>query len=1082
MSDIFLIKRQAKFVVWLVLFLTFIALPVKSQNYFFDNFGIKQGLSEQKVNTLLQDSKDYIWLGTANGISRFDGKKFENFTSHDSIAPGGVKCIIEDSLGYIWFGHLDGGISRYNGSKFEQVGFDSLELNGDITSIAQIDNKIWFTSYREGAILADFPVNDIKHIKSKQFIGGKDNLSDLIVGSSVNRDGSFICMAEYPYIVDLKRYNKQENKFEDYRMPNMTKDFSTSCLLEDRKGNRWFGTYNGGLYKYIMSESRMVFYDLIREGVSSNAVICLTEDRNGRIWVGTWGGGVAVFDGDSITVLNERNGLKATNIHDIIEDVEGNILIADKDNGLTIFKGFAFMTVNEKIGEKQLLPDPNVNAIFRDKKNGMWFGTNKGISLYYPESEKQTVFYNEADNSINEEISVFREDRDGNLWIGTNKANYGGVILYNMKSSKFESQQYINSVFYRYGKLRALEIDKHNNLWIGTDEGVTIGTINKENFRHFQFLDTLVVKIITTLYCDPKGDMWIGTVPNGDKPGLFKFTGSDKEIQTVSNEDFRMISAFTGIEPRAVVMDNNGVLWIGTNEGLLAYRNDSIILRVTSNDGLLSNVINLLTAGDDGSIYVGTNYGLNRYFPDSKRIFSYTERNGFPGIETKPNAVYKSESGDLWFGTANGATKLIPEKTSIAELEPMTHIMGMRINYEPREMLAGLKLKYNERSVLFDYYSICLTNPDVVKYKVKLEGADEDWRPVTDQTRAIYSALPAGKYTFNVIACNSQGIWNSNPVTFSFIIKPPFYLRWWFILISAILIVVVFVIYIKIREQHLVKEKIVLEQKVKERTAEVVQKGMEIEEKNRDITASIRYAERIQRAMLPREDTFSETFVLFLPKDIVSGDFYWMYDNGDNQFIAVCDCTGHGVPGAFMSIIGHNSLNKVVREYGITRPAAILDQLNTEVLKALMQRNEETINDGMDMALVAFDRKNWTLNYAGAYNPLYVVRNGEVFVYKGDRFPIGMTAVGGKKSFTNQTVDIQPGDMIYMCTDGYADQFGSAEVKKYKSGNIKKLLSEIWNLPVAEQRKRLSDELEEWRGDLQQVDDILFIGKRIPGN
>ena len=134
-----------------------------------------------------------------------------------------------------------------------------------------------------------------------------------------------------------------------------------------------------------------------------------------------------------------------------------------------------------------------------------------------------------------------------------------------------------------------------------------------------------------------------------------------------------------------------------------------------------------------------------------------------------------------------------------------------------------------------------------------------------------------------------------------------------------------------------------------------------------------------------------------------------------NQFIAVCDCTGHGVPGAFMSIIGHNSLNKVVREYGITRPSAILDQLNNEVLKALRQRNEETINDGMDMALIAFDKKKFTLDFAGAYNPLYVVRKGEVFVYKGDRFPIGMTAIGEKKNFTNQNVDIQPGDMIYMC-------------------------------------------------------------------
>jgi ligand-binding sensor domain-containing protein len=440
------IKYKTKLFVWLMCFPPFMILTVNAQDYFFDNYSIKQGLGEQKVYTLLQDSKDYIWLGTANGLSRFDGKKFMNFTaSHDSLAAGGVKCIIEDSLGYIWFGHLGGGISRYNGRNFEQISFDSLMTTGDITSIAQIKDKIWFTTYGQGAIQADFPINDIKHIKAKQFIGGKDNLSDLIVGSSVNHDGSLICMAEYPFIVDLKRFNREENKFEDYRMPNMTRDFSTSCLLEDRKGNRWFGTYNGGLYKYIMSESRMVFFDLIREGVSSNAVSCLTEDSRGRIWVGTWGGGIAVFEGDSIIMINEANGLKAAKIYNLIEDAEGNMLIADKDNGLTIFKGDALLTINEKIGERKILPDPNVNAIFKDKTGAVWFGTNKGISLYYPGTKKNPVFYNEPANPIYEEVKVFRADRDGNLWIGSNNATNGGVILYNMKSSEFVPQPYILS-------------------------------------------------------------------------------------------------------------------------------------------------------------------------------------------------------------------------------------------------------------------------------------------------------------------------------------------------------------------------------------------------------------------------------------------------------------------------------------------------------------------------------------------------------------------------------------------------------------------------------------------------------------
>jgi ligand-binding sensor domain-containing protein/serine phosphatase RsbU (regulator of sigma subunit) len=1062
MAVIYFIKRQTFSFVWLMLFLAVTIFPVKAQNYFFDNYSIKQGLSEQKVYTLLQDSKDYIWLGTANGVSRFDGKKFENFTSRNSLATGGVKCIMEDSLGFIWFGHLNGGISRFNGQKFEQANFDSIILTGDITSISKVQDKLWLTSANDGAILADFPVNDIKHIKAKQF-RGKDGLSDQIFGATVNHDGSFICIAD----VGLRRYNQKESKFENYRMPHLTTYFNSTCLLEDRKGNVWFGTYNGGIYKYIMSQSRMEVIDLPKAGVLSNWVSCLTEDSKGRMWVGTFGGGIVVIEGNDIRKFDKENGLKASRIYDIIEDVEGNILIADQDNGLTIFKGDAFITINGK----EVLPDPNVNAIFQDKTGALWFGTSAGILHYYPGSAKKAVIYNEAGSLFYKDIRFFKEDMDGDLWIG---ANSGGVIKYNMKASKFEAQPYINTILYTGGQVTALEIDRRNNLWIGTVEGIAVGTINGNNFQRYTLMDSLTIFEITALYCDPKGDMWIGTLPRGDKPGLIKYDDARKV--------FKPVSVLPGIIPRAMVMDMKGVLWIGTGKGLISFKNDSVISTITQDDGLLSNNINLLAAGEDGSIYIGTNNGLNRYFPENKRIFTYTERNGFTGIETKPNAVYKSPAGDLWFGTANGATQLRPDRTVTQVSSPLTHIKSMQVNYETREMIPGMKLRYNERSILFDYYSICLTNPDVVKFKVKLEGADDNWRPVTDQTRAIYSALSPGKYTFMVIASNDQGVWNSNPVTFHFIIKPPFYLTWWFILISVVLIVLIIIMYIKVREQNLISEKINLEEKIKERTAEVVQKSMEIEDKNRGITASIRYAERIQRAMLPREDTFNDTFVLFLPKDIVSGDFYWMYDNGDTQFIAAVDCTGHGVPGAFMSIIGHNSLNTVVREYGLKQPAEIIDQLNIEVMKSLLQRQEIAITDGMDLALVAFNRKKFTLEFAGAYSPLYVVRKGEIFVYKGNRFGIGMSTMPKKKSFTNNNVEIKPGDMIYLCSDGFADQFGSSKVKKFRSANVRKLLLEIWELPVKKQKERLQKEILDWKGDLDQVDDIMFIGRRIPEN
>jgi serine phosphatase RsbU (regulator of sigma subunit) len=232
--------------------------------------------------------------------------------------------------------------------------------------------------------------------------------------------------------------------------------------------------------------------------------------------------------------------------------------------------------------------------------------------------------------------------------------------------------------------------------------------------------------------------------------------------------------------------------------------------------------------------------------------------------------------------------------------------------------------------------------------------------------------------------------------------------------------------------------------------------------------------------MLPPENFFNDTFVLFLPKDIVSGDFYWMYDSGFRQYIAAVDCTGHGVPGAFMPIIGQNSLNKIVRESGITRPSEILDHLNIEVVHALLQRSEKAVRDGMDISLISYDILEHFVEYAGAYQPLYHVREGKVTIYRADRFHIGMIDGQAKKIFTNHRVNVMKGDMLYIFTDGFADQFGGEDEKKFKTINIRSLLAEIYSLPVDEQKRQLDKAIREWMGDIPQVDDILFIGTRVP--
>lgn len=282
----------------------------------------------------------------------------------------------------------------------------------------------------------------------------------------------------------------------------------------------------------------------------------------------------------------------------------------------------------------------------------------------------------------------------------------------------------------------------------------------------------------------------------------------------------------------------------------------------------------------------------------------------------------------------------------------------------------------------------------------------------------------------------------------------------------------------------------VLEQKVVERTEEVVRQKEEIQEKSREleslykqVTDSIHYAKRIQEAILPPRALFNQllpnSFVLYKPKDIVSGDFYWLDKKGDNVYFAAVDCTGHGVPGAFMSIVGSNILKEAAMNKSLNTPSQIMDKLNEGVASTLhIGLTEKQTKDGMDMTLCAINYEKMELQYAAAFNPLYLIRNGELFQYKADKFPVG-AFVGEKQKFVNNTIQLQKGDMVYVFSDGYADQFGGPKGKKFMAGNFRQLLLEAAKLSANEQRQLLDQTIENWRGDLEQVDDILIIGVKI---
>ena len=282
-----------------------------------------------------------------------------------------------------------------------------------------------------------------------------------------------------------------------------------------------------------------------------------------------------------------------------------------------------------------------------------------------------------------------------------------------------------------------------------------------------------------------------------------------------------------------------------------------------------------------------------------------------------------------------------------------------------------------------------------------------------------------------------------------------------------------------------------LEAKVVERTEEVVKQKEEIETKNeilevlyKQVTDSIRYAKRIQEAILPPQSILRiilpNSFILYKPKDIVSGDFYWVEQKNGKTLFSAVDCTGHGVPGAFMSIVAYNILKYVVNNNNETQPARILDALNIGVSETLHQSNSETQSkDGMDLALCSIDFQKKELEFAGAFNPLYLIREGELLEYKADKFPIGYYTGTTAKPYKNNVIGLKSGDMVYVFSDGYVDQFGGPSGKKFMANQFRNLLLQICDKPVEEQKKILDHQLIDWQGVHEQVDDILVIGIKI---
>lgn len=1058
-----------KKIIHCILFL--LPVVVNAQTYCFFNYGVKDGLAQSNVSGIIQDSSGFYWLATDGGVSRFDGKNFVNYTTEDGLADNNVSAIFLDRQNHIWMGHANGALTIYDGKTFNQIKSRLLPKDKKIYGFFQDKAGSLYVSTETGGVLkmmnTDYQVGEKLHAK---VYSGRDGLSQYVFSTTEDKRGNLWFLTD----IGIKIFEKTTKRFDFFR-PSSMPIGQISCVFQDREKNFLMGTTSGIVCKYNPEKNQFetIINPLDISHTAIGGIYTILEDHKGNIWASASNQGVYRYEKATgkIVLFNTANGLSGNKIKCLFEDKEGNILFGTAGEGLEVFSSEKFVSFTKNNG----LIDNQVCAICKDRNGNFWFGTNEGISIFNPKEKLDKAYKNiTTENGLTtNNVRSIVEDKTGNLWIAT----WGGKVLkYDIQTARVVIVPALMEIVHPL--VGSLLIDKKNKLWIGTVEGIVQYDLNTGAIKTMRTIDGLSDNDISCLFEDSKGNVWIGT----GKKGITVFDG--KSFKIYNRENGLNYNSITSIAE-----DRNNNIWIGTEGGGAFLYKNKTFRNYKIKDGLVSDFITLIVV-DNNNVWLGTNKGLTKYNADNKTFYSYLKNDGFTGIETKPRACFKDNDGNLWFGTVNGAYKYAPKLDFPVSLAPFTKITKFAVNNAVDYAIAkAIKLSYKENNLKLDFIGISLSNPDGVTYKIKLEGYDQDWKPATKQAFEIYSNLPPDKYVFKLIACNSAGVCNSSPITMKITITPPYWKTWWFYLIVFSVVAGSLFAYIKLRERKLLQEKKILEDKVNERTAEVVAQKQLIEEKHKEITDSINYAERIQRALLASKSLLDEElnnasgknnyFILFKPKDVVSGDFYWAAKlSNDNFALVTADSTGHGVPGAIMSILNIACLKEAVIQ-GITSPDLLLDETRKLVIENLKNDgSEEGGKDGMDASLLSFDFKNKKMYCASANNPVWIIRGAELIEVKPDRMPIGKSDKD-EIPFTLRSIDLQKGDVIYTLTDGFPDQFGGEKGKKFKYKQLQELLLTIASEPMGVQKQKLSSIFDAWKGELEQVDDVCLMGVKI---
>ena len=748
-----------------------------SQQLPFQNYLEKDGLPSPIIYCIFQDSRGFLWIGTENGLSRFDGGEFKNFKKTDGLPDNIILSVYEDRWGKLWFGTATGGLSCFSDGRFTTYPGQSSLADNSIYSIAEdIGGKMWFgtssgLSSFDGKMFLHYPkVSGLNaHII---FTIAIEKAGKLWLGT----DQGIGCYEKD----NLKLYSKFS--LEDGLMDNYI-----SALLIDSGGSLWIGTKKG---LNRLKEGKLSTYTT-KDGLSDNTITSLSEDRVGNLWIGTWNG-VNLFSRGQFIKYSKINGLPNNIIHSICQDREGNNWFGTH-GGASCLISSNVKTYSKEHG----VSDNIIIKIIQDKKGKYWLGTSGGLSCYDGENFKN---YTKKDGLASNTINQLMADRQGNIWIAT---PMGLSIL---SSGSFTNYTKKNGL--PGDTLFDLIESRDGTIWIGGIGGLICWRDGQFFAPPFNLEQINVICIME----DSSGNLWFSS-----RASLYRYS---RNLVTSISRRYDLPDDVIN----AIFEDSKGTIWIGTEGGISCFYNGKFTNYSTKNSALLENSCYFLLEDQQGKLWIGHSKGLSCF--DGKSFVTYSSRR--LGLSDRSwSAGIKNNSGELWFGTTDGVTTFYPPPVSPNSIHPPIYLTGVKAMENDIPLHGNNRFDYDQNIFRFDFEGCSFSPPSRARYKYMLENIDKEWRYTQDRS-LFYPFLPPGDYNFKVKAINNDGFESETAAEYRFKILPPFWQTRWFLVIMGMVIILMVILVLHWRVKRIGEK------------AEIRARKAELEARNRQLIMSQR--------------------------------------------------------------------------------------------------------------------------------------------------------------------------------------------------------------------------------------------------